>query len=977
MITLIILTILCTNLFTNPAKGVSTITLGDQLNSSFQLVSPGNNFTLGFFNISATNFTYLGIWYTNDDRLRRVWVANPSIPIISSSSVLMINPNTSKLIISFGGTTLVNISDNQSGRDSNLIASLEDTGNFQLRNETDNSIIWQSFDHPTNVLLPGMKLGADLRTGQTWNLTSWFTDDRPDSGAFTLSWEPNGESSQRLTIRRRGNPYWTSGDYLNNQTFEYMIGLNNPFSRYWYNLSYVYNNDERYFSYRAFNGVMPMWTSTPDGRILDVDSSFVWSPEFCYGYETDTGCVESSNLPRCRSDEDMFRLLNGDFAPMTDNSFDSNASLILSDCMVRCWNDCGCLGYRSSSNGTGCVTWTGTKFINNFTINDQGVALSKYVLISPTTSKEERQNRDDEYFLELMASDSFEGASNIERNGRKGSDLMVFSFATIVAATNDFASENKLGEGGFGPVYKGKLSDEREIAIKRLSKTSGQGLVEFKNELILIAKLQHTNLVRVLGCCIRGEEKMLIYEYMPNKSLDFFLFDETRKALLDWPKRWKIIEGIAQGLLYLHKYLRMRVIHRDLKASNVLLDVNMNPKISDFGMARIFKQNETEAMTNRVVGTYGYMSPEYAMEGTFSEKSDVFSFGVLVLEIVSGRRNTSFTLLDRTLNLIGYAWELWQQGDALQLEDPTLGDTCVIQQLLRTIHVALLCVQENALDRPLMSDVISMLINDTMLLPAPKRPAFFFGTTPSKSSSAETKSENYSELQELILLLLITVNSPFGLESRAALAPLVSSSRKVIQSLLKLHPDGRPVESGVGPVATLMCLDFYDVSLVDGYNLPMLIEPTSGSSFDSPTMCKPTAYAQLFKSACPRSYSTAYDDTATYMCSGSDYTIRFCPASDSFSTIKLGSQLKSNDQLVSTLGNFTLGVFNEDNKYLGIWYKSDVESKKVWVANPDDPIVSGSMDHALSIDAKTGNLIITSASSTLMHIMLFYFKFDL
>nr|GFA37506.1 putative bulb-type lectin domain-containing protein [Tanacetum cinerariifolium] len=320
MITLIILTILCTNLFTNPAKGVSTITLGDQLNSSSQLVSPGNNFTLGFFNISATNNTYLGIWYTNDDRLRRVWVANPSIPIISSSSVLMINPNTSKLIISSGGTTLVNISDNQSGPDSNLIASLEDTGNFQLRNETDNSIIWQSFDHPTNVLLPGMKLGADLRMGQTWNLTSWFTDDCPDSGAFTLSWETNGENSQRLTIRRRGNPYWTSGDYLNNQTFEYMIGLNNPFSRYW-------------------------------------------------------------------NDDDMFRQLNGDFAPMTDSSFDSNASLILSDCMVRCWNNCGCLGYTNSSNGTGCVTWTGTKSLNNFSINNQGTSVQKYVLISPTTSK--------------------------------------------------------------------------------------------------------------------------------------------------------------------------------------------------------------------------------------------------------------------------------------------------------------------------------------------------------------------------------------------------------------------------------------------------------------------------------------------------------------------------------------------------------------------------------------------------------------
>ncbi|KAJ9537850.1 hypothetical protein OSB04_030583 [Centaurea solstitialis] len=362
--------------------------------------------------------------------------------------------------------------------------------------------------------------------------------------------------------------------------------------------------------------------------------------------------------------------------------------------------------------------------------------------------EEERQKRDDEYFVELMVSESFNDSTNLEGSGRKESKLMVFSYAAIVAATKDFASENKLGEGGFGPVYKGKLGDEREIAIKRLSRTSEQGLVEFKNELILIAKLQHTNLVRVLGCCIHGEEKMLIYEYMANKSLDCFIFDETRKALLDWPKRWNIIEGVAQGLLYLHKYSRTRVIHRDLKASNVLLDECMNPKISDFGMARIFKQNETEAITKRVVGTYmlqsGYMSPEYAMDGTFSMKSDVFSFGVLTLEIVSGRRNTTFLYLDKTVNLIGYAWELWQQGDALEFEDPTLADTCVVDQLLRTIHVALLCVQENAIDRPVMSDVISMLINDTMLLPTPKRPAFFIGTSASMSSSVENQLDDRS-----------------------------------------------------------------------------------------------------------------------------------------------------------------------------------------------------------------------------------------
>ncbi|KAI3828625.1 hypothetical protein L1987_02732 [Smallanthus sonchifolius] len=232
--------------------------------------------------------------------------------------------------------------------------------------------------------------------------------------------------------------------------------------------------------------------------------------------------------------------------------------------------------------------------------------------------------------------------------------LGLLCFASIMTSTNDFSAESKLGQGGFGPVYKGRLNDGQEIAIKRLSRSSGQELVEFKNELILIARLQHTNLVRILGCCIHGDEKMLIYEYMTNKSLDFFLFDENRNAELNWPKRFNIIEGIAQGLLYLHKYSRMRVIHRDLKSNNILLDEGMNPKISDFGMARIFNQNETQATTNRVVGTYGYMSPEYAMEGTFSIKSDIYSFGVLILEIISGRRNSSFVHLDRTFNLLGY-----------------------------------------------------------------------------------------------------------------------------------------------------------------------------------------------------------------------------------------------------------------------------------------------------------------------------------
>ncbi|KAM0070204.1 putative protein kinase RLK-Pelle-DLSV family [Helianthus debilis subsp. tardiflorus] len=767
MIILIISILLCSSLIID-CSYVSTIKVGDQLNLTSHLVSsPGTRFTLGFFTIRETGYTYLGIWYTQDTSSTKVWLANRSVPIKSSSSVLMIDPDTGKLIIATGGMALVNISDNQSGPTRNLSATLQDNGDFQLKDEVDNRVLWRSFDYPTNVLLPGMKLGSDRRTGRRWELTSWLSDTIPDVGAFTMSFEDSDKNNQRLMIRWRGQPYWSKP-----------VNELNSVSYFRYNLSYAYNSEERYFSYyeKACINCPSVWILNANGQVVegnDIDQIFSWSTEFCYGYDSGNGCVATSNLPLCRSRDDKFTLLNGYF---TYGSIyrvgDKNSSLSFSDCMMKCWNDCDCLAFNSHDNGVGCNIWTGTTEITKFIYKPQLISLPKYVLVSPSKGnakifiwgpvvsgvflalfcfgllryrknrnlkREERQKDDDKrHLLELM------GSNDAETGDRKGSDMVVFSFAAIVTATNDFSDENKLGQGGFGTVYKGKLSDEREVAIKRLSRTSAQGLQEFKNELILIAKLQHTNLVRVLGCCIHGEEKMLVYEYMSNKSLDFFIFDETKKALLDWPKRWNIIEGIAQGLLYLHKYSRMRVIHRDLKAGNILLDESMNPKISDFGMARIFKQDETEAMTQTPVGTLGYMSPEYVMDGTFSVKSDVFSLGVLFLEIVSGRRNTCLSFLGTTINLIGYAWELWQQGDASQLQDPTLADSCVVHQLQKTIRVALLCVQENAVDRPEMSEVISMLTNDTILLPVPKQPAFLFGGNASKPTLGDWKTESGS-----------------------------------------------------------------------------------------------------------------------------------------------------------------------------------------------------------------------------------------
>ncbi|XP_048566237.1 cysteine-rich receptor-like protein kinase 10 isoform X1 [Triticum urartu] len=307
----------------------------------------------------------------------------------------------------------------------------------------------------------------------------------------------------------------------------------------------------------------------------------------------------------------------------------------------------------------------------------------------------------------------------------KSSEFTLFEFSEILHATRNFSKENLLGQGGFGPVYKGQLSDGIEIAVKRLASHSRQGFTEFKNEVELIAKLQHSNLVKLMGCCIQGEEKLLVYEYLPNKSLDFFIFDVSRTTLVVWNKRCVIIEGIAQGLLYLHKHSRLRIIHRDLKASNILLDQDMNPKISDFGLAKIFSSNDTQGSTKRVVGTYGYMAPEYASEGIYSIKSDVFSFGVLLLEILSGQRNSGFHQHEDFLNLLGYSWQLWEGGRFLELVEASIAKEIHAAEARRYINIALMCVQEHADDRPTMSNVVAMLNSEGVILPEPKHPAYF------------------------------------------------------------------------------------------------------------------------------------------------------------------------------------------------------------------------------------------------------------
>ncbi|KAL6544753.1 hypothetical protein OROMI_023615 [Orobanche minor] len=261
-------------------------------------------------------------------------------------------------------------------------------------------------------------------------------------------------------------------------------------------------------------------------------------------------------------------------------------------------------------------------------------------------AKKKGKHIEDQKTLEILQSDSSAIVLKDESNKVNIQELPLFTFKTLADATNQFHDESMLGRGGFGYVYKGTLTNEKNIAVKRLSADSGQGKEEFRNEAIVISKVQHRNLVKLLGWCVEREEKMLVYEYMSNKSLDVCLFDlmDPSQQILDWKKRFSIIEGIGRGLLYLHMDSRLKIIHRDLKPSNVLLDEDYNPKISDFGMAIIFGGNQDQGSTARVVGTYGYMAPEYAMDGRFSDKSDVYSFGVLMLEIISGKRTHTTTI---------------------------------------------------------------------------------------------------------------------------------------------------------------------------------------------------------------------------------------------------------------------------------------------------------------------------------------------
>lgn len=371
------------------------------------------------------------------------------------------------------------------------------------------------------------------------------------------------------------------------------------------------------------------------------------------------------------------------------------------------------------------------------------------------------------------------------KEGQKEEDLekiaaqeqKLFPFETLVAATKNF--HQKLGEGGFGPVFKGRLEDGREIAVKKLSQNSNQGKKEFENEAKLLARVQHRNVVNLLGYCTRGAEKLLVYEYISNESLDKFLFKTGRREELDWKRRYDIIGGIARGLLYLHEDSHSCIIHRDIKASNILLDDKWAPKIADFGMARLFPEDQTHVNT-RVAGTNGYMAPEYVMHGHLSVKADVFSFGVLILELISGQKNSTFDVNLDAQNLLEWAWKLYKKGRSLEVLDPSLASSAVAEQVAMCVQIGLLCTQADPKSRPNMRRVVVMLSKKPGTLEEPTRPGYP-GSRYRRSRRPTTSTSTAGTSGESSHTFESTTNSATATTSGVASPRLDSRGKRPVQ----------------------------------------------------------------------------------------------------------------------------------------------------------------------------------------------------
>ncbi|PON53008.1 S-receptor-like serine/threonine-protein kinase [Parasponia andersonii] len=758
-----VLTILPLLFRTGLLQELDSITPFQSLHDGGTLVSKEGSFELGFFTPDSSKNRYLGIWYKNIPVRTVVWVANRCKPITNSSGLLTINDTGNFVLLDQNKSVVWSTRLLKQAKRPKL--ELLNSGNLVVNEEDDSNsedYLWQSFDYPSDTLLSGMKFGWDLRTGLNRYLSAWknWNDPCPSDFTWAIEFDKQNHTYPEAVLRRGTKELSRSGPW-NGLSFSGTPDLRpNPV----FDFGFVDDNDEVYYSYTLKSKsvismiVLNSTTNTRD-RLTWIESEQKWQTyyslprDYCdnfglcgangncviatspvcqclKGFEPKSqekwdstdwsqGCVREHALS-CQMGKttDGFLKFSGMKVPDTKHSW-VNKSMNINECEEKCLSNCSCMAYTHSDirgQGSGCAIWfndlidirvfptAGQDLYIRMPESELGKAESKVravpIAVAVIGGVSGMLLLGYRFWRRRGLEDRNDINQTTSQNGDQDEDLELplFDMCTITMATDNFSFNNKLGEGGFGPVYRGKLEDGQEIAVKRLAMSSKQGINEFKNEVNLIAKLQHRNLVKLLGCCIQGEEKLLVYEYMPNKSLDSFIFDQKQEKVLEWSKRFQIISGIARGLVYLHQDSRLRIIHRDLKTSNVLLDNEMNPKISDFGLARIFGGDQIEERTSR-------------------------------------------------------AWTLLKEGRPFELLNKGLISSYNnLDEVLRCIHIGLLCVQQNPADRPNMSFVILMLGSQSDL-PQPKQPGYFMDVDYAKGDHSSSKPESCSTNDMSITLL--------------------------------------------------------------------------------------------------------------------------------------------------------------------------------------------------------------------------------
>ncbi|KAK9156055.1 hypothetical protein Sjap_003535 [Stephania japonica] len=737
-----------------PCIAADTLQAGQSLIPNQTLISKQGNFALGFFNPGKSPNSYVGIWYNRVSVQSRtyVWVANRDNPIKNlPNSELKLLENGNLVLLDSSKTPVweTDSSDLRKPGSNSTKLVLGDDGNLVLSDGLDpNFTIWQSFDHPTDTWLPGGKIVYNNLTKTAQKLVSWKNSEDPSSGLFSLELKP--DTKEYVIMWNRSVKFWSSGPW-NGLIFS---GVPEMRTSYIYNFSYESNVNESYFTYSVYNKLLTTrFVMDLSGQVKQIswlsateEWNLFWvqprqqcevhslcgpfgvcselSLPFCRCMEGFTersprdwnlkdssgGCVKETPL-HC-GDKRGFRQMSNVRLPKNSVSM---AAASDESCKQACLSNCSCSAYTYGASG--CSVWVGD-LVNVQQLDGGGDGL--YVTVAASdVSPSKKGSTSLPLILGIIAGVVVAVGSvlvliwrcrvkrSVGTSKAVEGSLVAFTYRDLQVATKNFSE--RLGSGAFGSVFKGTLSDSTLIAVKKLEGIT-QGEKQFRTEVSTIGTIQHVNLVRLRGFCSEGSKRLLVYDYMPNRSLDSHLFYiDDSKAVLDWKTRYNIALGIARGLAYLHEECRDCIIHCDIKPENILLDADFCPKVADFGLAKLVGREFSRVLTT-MRGTRGYLAPEWISGVAITTKADVYSYGMMLFEIISGRRNS-----ERSENLNLGFFPTWAANrvaegeEVLSILDYKLEGYANSEELTRAFRIACWCIQDNELHRPSMGQVVQIL----------------------------------------------------------------------------------------------------------------------------------------------------------------------------------------------------------------------------------------------------------------------------